>query len=174
MTTDLGSAFQHEWSAIVERCDGNDLDAAHLDDSATRARPHPARLQRRRRPPGLAAQCSNPNGWVCVDRSTRWGNWYKVERRDTPNGLSVAWAVVGPDNQPVAWPQDLAAAHRRAVDLFAADIAAGALDPNEIRGWLRGRDLACYCAPGLACHAYVLLAIANEDYVCLCPVCKAV
>lgn len=30
------------------------------------------------------------------------------------------------------------------------------------RGFLRGMDLACWCKPGEACHADILLEIANE------------
>lgn len=33
---------------------------------------------------------------------------------------------------------------------------------ERIRRELAGRDLACWCAPGLACHADVLLEIANS------------
>jgi hypothetical protein len=29
---------------------------------------------------------------------------------------------------------------------------------------LRGRDLACWCAPGVECHADLLMAAANEDW----------
>lgn len=132
---------------------------------------HPARLQRRRRPPGLAAQCSNPNGWACVDRSTRWGNPYKVERRDAPHGLSVDWAVVGPDNEVLTWSADQAAAHRDAVARYAG--YAAALDLDEIVAKLRGRDLACYCPPSVVCHTLVLLELANVGYRCPCDRCEA-
>jgi len=33
---------------------------------------------------------------------------------------------------------------------------------DEIRTELAGRDLACWCPPDLACHADVLLKLANE------------
>ena len=36
---------------------------------------------------------------------------------------------------------------------------------EAIRAELRGRDLVCFCAP-LACHADVLLRIANEEPPC--------
>jgi hypothetical protein len=34
---------------------------------------------------------------------------------------------------------------------------------TDIRAELGGRDLACWCPPGQACHAQVLLQIANRD-----------
>jgi len=37
--------------------------------------------------------------------------------------------------------------------------AIGALDLSE----LRGKNLACWCKPGEACHADVLLALANDE-----------
>lgn len=161
--------FQYQWSAITERGLGHDVAAVHFDQLAERARPHPARLQRSRRT-RLADACTNPNGFVCVTRGTKWGNPYKIERRDTPHGLSVDWAVVGPDNQVLAWPASLAAAHQDAVTRYAAH--AGALDPNEIVAKLRGRDLACYCAPGFCCHTLVLLKLANVGYRCPCDRCE--
>ncbi len=75
-------------------------------------------------------------------------------------------------------------AHRHAVDWFtqwlnAADDAFD--DMREYCGTkaerdtllrrlpeLRGKNLACFCAPGLACHADVLLEMANR------PTCEAV
>jgi hypothetical protein len=37
------------------------------------------------------------------------------------------------------------------------------LHPETIRHHLRGFNLACYCELADACHADVLLAIANKD-----------
>lgn len=33
---------------------------------------------------------------------------------------------------------------------------------EEIRACLRGKNLSCWCKPGYACHADILLRIANE------------
>ena len=35
--------------------------------------------------------------------------------------------------------------------------------PEEIRRELRGKNLACWCAPDDPCHADILLEIANSD-----------
>jgi hypothetical protein len=47
-----------------------------------------------------------------------------------------------------------------AIRLFCASVAGR---HAEIRTDLRGRNLACYCEPDEACHADVLLAIANAE-----------
>jgi hypothetical protein len=57
------------------------------------------------------------------------------------------------------------AAHAAAVELFRV----WALAPEQaehramVRQELRGKNLACYCAADLPCHADVLLEIANGD-----------
>jgi len=47
---------------------------------------------------------------------------------------------------------------------FEADLLAGRLDfsVQDVRRELRGRDLACWCPLDQACHAGVLLTIANQ------------
>ena len=54
-------------------------------------------------------------------------------------------------------------AHRAAVGAFRADLLTGALpySTDDVRRALAGRDLACWCPPGLPCHADVLLEVAN-------------
>ncbi len=48
--------------------------------------------------------------------------------------------------------------------LFAEDFRQGrfAVTPEDARRELASKDLACWCPPGQACHADVLLAAANE------------
>lgn len=72
--------------------------------------------------------------YVRVDRSTKWGNPFKIGRdgdRDTVIEKYEAW--------------------------IAALNTAGVVDITE----LRGKNLACWCAP-LPCHADVLLRLANQ------------
>lgn len=73
-----------------------------------------------------------PENTVKVDRTTKWGNPY----------------VVG----PLATANDVIADFRK--------MAKGARyhDLSE----LRGKNLACWCAPGAPCHADVLLELANK------------
>ena len=75
-----------------------------------------------------------PSSAVVVTRPTKWGNPY-------PLSLGRAEAV------------------RR----YREDLLAGRLGVtvDDVRRELRGRDLACYCPLDAACHADVLLGIAN-------------
>jgi hypothetical protein len=85
----------------------------------------------RKRAPGWRAT----PGTVYVGRPSKWGNPYRV----------------GP----------LAAA--QAVERYRADLLAGRLAVSlaDVRAELRGKDLACWCAPGQPCHADLLLELAN-------------
>lgn len=85
-----------------------------------------------------------PPNTVKVDRTTMWGN---------------PWTV----------PGDFAT-NKQAVTRFKAALLRGPAPHPEsymgkIRarlGELRGKNLACWCRPGEACHADVLLELANK------------
>lgn len=47
----------------------------------------------------------------------------------------------------------------QAIELFAQSLKNA---PRDLQ-FLRGRNLACWCAPGQACHADILLALANAQ-----------
>ena len=86
-------------------------------------------------------QLQRKKGWrlppntVSVARPHKWGNPYLVEE----------------------YGRELAVANfRRRLDGL---IAIGAADLSE----LRGKNLACWCRPDEACHADVLLALANNE-----------
>ena len=92
-------------------------------------------------------QLSRKKGWrmpvnaIKVDRTTRWGNPYRVE---------------GPTVEADA------------VQLFREWLTGEWPELQMRRDWcllhlheLRGKDLACWCKPGDPCHADVLLELAN-------------
>ena len=93
----------------------------------------PTRVQLRR-----TAGWRKPAGAVVVARPTRWGNPY----------------VVGPDVDRA----ECVARYRRA--LQAGELA---FTVDDARRHLAGRDLACWCALDVPCHADVLLELANRD-----------
>ena len=100
-----------------------------------------------------------PEGAVVVARPSRDGNVYRVIRD------GARWGV-WQDGTTNTWQaRDQADAHDLAVRLFRQDInMACASDPQAaalMRGRLRGKDLCCWCPPDLACHADVLLEMAN-------------
>jgi hypothetical protein len=78
-----------------------------------------------------------PPNTVKVDRSTRWGNPFKVLRPG--NRISVAYSIA----RFFLWLTEDA--------------------KRTIREHLRGKNLGCWCDLDAPCHADVLLEIANEE-----------
>lgn len=101
-----------------------------------------------------------PENTVKVDRSTIWGNPWRVEEFHRPgqNTLDDAQAEAvrmfraalvgftsnGTHCPPIAHPESRIG---RIIRLLPE---------------LRGKNLACWCKPGTPCHADVLLEIANR------------
>jgi len=100
-------------------------------------------------------QLSRRRGWrmppntVKVDRSTKWGNPFRI-------------------GQLALHPMT-----RRAVDVSTAEVAVnlfeihlqtndGAQFAEAAQRELRGKNLACWCKDGHSCHGDVLLRIANS------------
>jgi hypothetical protein len=99
---------------------------------AERSLKSPRRLQRSRKKGARL-----PSGTICVTRGTKWGNPFVV-------GVHVATK------------EEAAREFERA--LLAGELAFTVAD---VRRELAGKNLACWCKPGEACHADVLLRIAN-------------
>ncbi len=99
-----------------------------------------------------------PEGAVYVGRPTRWGNPWRAEVVQ-----GVGWCCTDTRNDLVIPARDAADAHDLAVAHYRAWIEAGDAEGFRAaaRAELRGRTLCCWCPPGLACHADVLLELAN-------------
>lgn len=104
-------------------------------------------------------QLKRTKGWrmppntVKVDRTTRWGNPFKVgemwtRRRMTPGGGEKSCGPVKDNAEAV-----------RLFRRFTARETAFQIMVEQ----LRGKNLACWCKPGDPCHADVLLELANRD-----------
>lgn len=131
--------------------------------------------------PAPAAPCrvtlSRAKGWrmpantVKVDRTTRYGNPF----RDSEHGEASIQLANGMRQIVDDWWTP-----STAVQLFEHWISGtliqdpSHLEPRELvdREWLspvpdleplRGKNLACWCKPGAACHADVLLRLANVN-----------
>lgn len=98
-------------------------------------------------------QLSRKKGWkmppntVIVDRRTKWGNPFTLQKKDDLSGSPV----------PVDLARQCAVANfRNFVDRQLW---------KEARDELRGKNLACWCPKNSPCHADVLLEIANRDEV---------
>lgn len=110
----------------------------------------PDRIQRLR-----TAGWRMPDGAVYVGRPTIWGNPFRI---GGPLEFPYADAGMG------EYVRD--AAH--AVELFRAYTRITPAYRLIVRPALVGRDLVCWCPPTAACHADVLLEIANGAP---CPEC---
>ncbi len=131
-------------------------------------------------------QLKRTKGWkmppntVKVDRSTRWGNPWRIGANmsddDAPGGDINGNGEV----QPKGWrtcrtAADCVQAFRNSVDWdpdapwgIGNLVCQGGFGPEHknrktIRAELRGKNLACWCKLGEPCHADVLLEIANAD-----------
>jgi hypothetical protein len=89
-----------------------------------------------------------PANTLKVDRTTRWGNPFKVG----------ATAV-----HPATGRRIRVASRAMAVELFAGYLRtpAGRALAKEARRALKGRNLACWCPLGGPCHGDVLLRVVN-------------
>lgn len=110
-----------------------------------------------------------PEGAVVVSRPTRWGNVFEVTKG------AVGWYIYEPASRrqfhELGSLKTRAEAQDAAVRLYAAWLRGDlfAIELETRRRWildnlelLAGRDLACWCAAGTACHADVLLRLAAE------------
>jgi hypothetical protein len=109
-----------------------------------------------------------PAGARLVARPSRWGNPFRISRVDCSDGLGLCWEV-SDGRLTVTHLDTPARAHESAVEMF--ELHTGPMGNYEydndtlarLRRELGGRDLACYCPAGRACHADVLLRLANEE-----------
>lgn len=107
-------------------------------------------------------QLSRRKGWtmppntVKVDRSTEWGNPYRVQR----DGLGH-WEIedTSGDSIVTALFRTRAEAVEASLTMFRALVAEEEID----LALLRGKNLACWCGLDKSCHADVLLELANKE-----------
>lgn len=107
----------------------------------------PVRLRlSRRKGFDLQALSRATNGLPAVNvaRPSKWGNPYKVGAIDRRTGGRLDGAT--------------------AVERYTDAIMLGAVPATEEDAVidLRGKNLACWCAPDAPCHADVLLELANQ------------
>lgn len=111
-----------------------------------------------------------PEGAVVVARPSRWGNPFRVERVDcTAPAGGLCWTVTDGRGLVREHLGDDREAHAVAVEMFA--LHTGPMGNYEyddttlrlLRRKLGARDLACWCPLDRACHADVLLRMANPS-----------
>jgi len=84
-------------------------------------------------------------------------------RRDPncPKGPNVSY-VGRPSKYGNPFPIGKSGDRAKVIELYGKWLASSGITIEEIKRDLRGKDLVCWCAPE-ACHADVLLEIANSD-----------
>ncbi|WP_280320110.1 DUF4326 domain-containing protein [Nocardia wallacei] len=117
----------------------------------------PKRIQRKR-----TRGWTMPEGAVYVGRPSRWGNPIRI----VPVRKSGPFDLVRDGVGFVAQHTGLESARLGATERFR-DLVAFGIAPSveEIRAELAGKDLVCWCPLVSACHADVLLEIANGSEV---------
>lgn len=121
----------------------------------------PVRIQRQR-----TKGWKKPSGSVYVGRPSRWGNPFVVV------ALTYDWEVYDPSGRYGGRHMFTVESQARqaAVDLYRLHIGPLGLyefdkvDLLHVRSELGGRDLLCWCPPSMACHADVLLELANGEH----------
>ena len=100
-----------------------------------------------------------PPGTVKVDRTTGFGNPYRVVHVKPTDGQTVArpWWIETSTNVWMFATRDEAVA--ASIRLFTETMTESMKE--RVRLGLKGKNLACWCKPGAPCHADVLLRIAN-------------
>lgn len=108
----------------------------------------------------LRIQLKRSKGWqmppntVKVDRSTKWGNPFRVGETYPTIEEECPTRILG---------EARCASTADAVAMFKAwATSEHGFDREEIEE-LTGKNLACWCKPGDPCHADVLLEIANAE-----------
>jgi Domain of unknown function (DUF4326) len=113
-----------------------------------------------------------PTDAVYVGRPSRWGNPFRIYHGHSSIGPPWRVAVETWHHLPeaecrAAYVTSTALDPSAAVDLYRTVMAVRMRDdPERLRGWLKplvGKDLACWCPTGQACHADILLALTAEE-----------
>lgn len=121
----------------------------------------PKRIQMSRQRPWRA---DNP-GAVKIDRTTKYGNPFTVKRERCEDAAKDwCWVVSrAPRGRIVQHFDTEDEARAYAVKMFRKVVVSGQLPFTvaDLKRELRGRDVACWCAPDSACHGDPILELAN-------------
>lgn len=114
----------------------------------------PRRIQRKR-----TKGWRMPEGVIYVGRPGAWGNPFG---KDDASLMLYRNAVKGIWDPSLVFGLTLTVVREiyQKYEAFQNQFARHPLD--VARGYLRGKDLACWCKEGAPCHADILLELANQ------------
>ncbi len=106
-----------------------------------------------------------PEGVIVVSRPTKWGNPFRVGERTEVWHRAGGWPfdLYWDSFKVVRAEQAIGLYRKLLVDKDHFQIRLPVVSIEEIRAELQGHDLACWCALDRACHADVLLELANKE-----------
>lgn len=120
----------------------------------------PERIQRQR-----TKGWRMPEGAIYVGRPTKWGNPFRVgavvNRIALANRNNHSCVVVRAEDAADAVRHYRHWLNGTALLVDGRELAPQPPSRAEVRAALAGRDLCCWCPLGSACHADVLLEVAN-------------
>lgn len=111
-------------------------------------------------------QLSRAKGWrmppdtIKVSRPSVWGNPFNATQ--TYLSFPVARRYEGQYMADLV-PRRGKPSLESCIDLYMAWLFAQLCNDRDFLEPLRGKNLACWCAPGALCHADVLLDLANRE-----------
>lgn len=100
-----------------------------------------------------------PENTVKVDRTTAWGNPFKV---GATLGAVPHWTVVGAELSPAEIAENVITMDI-SLRLFRAHLNRLRNFVEAARHHLAGKNLACWCKVGDPCHADVWLELLNPE-----------
>jgi len=110
--------------------------------------PDPIRVQRKR-----VSGFKLPENTVCVDRTTKYGNPFIVGKHGTTEDCVRLFKHLAAGN--LVFPQ------KGPIEIDKQKSYIAHLKNNLDK--LRGKNLACFCKESAACHADVLIELANSE-----------
>lgn len=151
--TEYAAEQAAHWRAEVERLEA--LQPALVESVAGPVVPGPLRIVLQR-----TKGWRMPDNTVKVDRSSKWGNPFKVGTRVT--GVPGLCRGAGMEYELKTTAE---AVHCYRLWQAGELTLYGERPPSQgmIRQELRGKNLGCWCKAGEACHVDVLLEIANGE-----------
>lgn len=104
-----------------------------------------------------------PPNTIYIGRPSKWGNDYEVVESRDEWGENPTWHVEIDGMEVSDAYADKGVAIADAIELFRGAIEVWLQYEPDALAPLRGKDLACWCPIGEACHADVLLELLEKE-----------